>query len=154
MDRYAKIFSSWGINPTVSRVYFTIFLSTEPLGLKEISDETGYSVSTVSNVMEILERMTDIRRFKKPGSKKIYYECQHDFLLVQKKKFQQAYGQMHAVKGLFKESEEKLQGEDDPESVKVRGYMKQAYDDLQKVEELLAELRKSIEDAQRSDYEE
>jgi len=143
-DKYLQILGSLGMNPTIVQVYLTIFLSTKPIGLKEIAEKTGYSVSTVCHTLEILERMIDVRKFKEPGSKKMYYECQHDLLLVQQKKFRESHTQMHAVGGLFREAAEKLEGEDDPEAVKLRGYMTKASKDMEKFDAIVHELNKMM----------
>lgn len=139
-DEYQKIMGSWGISPAVTKAYATLFLAKKPIGLKEISERTGYSISTVCNVMEILERVVDVRRFKKPGSKKVFWECQHDLLLVQQKKFIEADRQIQSIMGLFKDAGQKLEGEKSRESETVRGYMVKASEDLERFHEILHEL--------------
>ena len=76
-----------GINPTIMKVYTTLFFSLEPLGLSEIAEKTGYSVSTVCNNVAIAEKLLDVRKIKKPGSKKVFFECQHDISIIERKRF-------------------------------------------------------------------
>lgn len=122
-DACMKVMENFGFNPTLMRIYFTIFFAPEELGLKEICEDTGYSVSMISSQMSILERLSDIRKFKKPGSKRIYYECQHDVKIVMKKKMTESMNIIANVTRVLKESDEKLARDKDPESERIRGYL-------------------------------
>lgn len=48
-------------------------LSSEPLSMDELAKKTGYSKSTVSTSMGILERRGMARRVIEPGDKRYYY---------------------------------------------------------------------------------
>jgi DNA-binding transcriptional regulator GbsR (MarR family) len=115
-ERVVKLFERHGFNPTVMRIYIIIFLSTKPLGLKEISQKTGYSISTVSNTMEIIEGTMDIRKFKNPGSKKTYFECTHDMVQIHKKKMEAARKEAESMTQILKEAEDLLKDENSPDS--------------------------------------
>ncbi|MFC2154837.1 hypothetical protein ACFLRC_05095 [Candidatus Altiarchaeota archaeon] len=67
-----------GKNPLLAEIYFTIFFSRKPLCIKEIAEATGYSIATISQTIDLVAQFTDVKRFKKPGSKKLYFECEHD----------------------------------------------------------------------------
>jgi DNA-binding transcriptional regulator GbsR (MarR family) len=123
VERVVELFEMQGYNPTVMRIYVLLFLSTKPMGLKEISERTGYSVSTVCNMMEIVERTMDVRKFKKPGSKRVYYECLHDLCLIHKKKMGEAMKEASAMVEILRESEEMLKDETDGEAVIKRGHI-------------------------------
>ncbi len=69
---------SMGKNPLHAEIYFTLFFSHEPLGIKEIAEKTGYSTATINQNMGLITTFIDVRQFKKPGSKKLYFECTHD----------------------------------------------------------------------------
>jgi len=85
-EEYEELASYFGFDPTIVRVYMAIFFAEEPIGLKEVSQKTGYSTSTICTMMPKIEDMFDVRKFKKPGSKKNYYECQNNFQSIIEKK--------------------------------------------------------------------
>jgi len=122
-EKVVKLFENQGFNPTMMRVYITLFLSTRPLGLTELSKATGYSVSTVCNIVEILERTMDVRKFKQPGSKKIYFECAHDLVLIHRKKMEASTKEAQSMIGILKEAEELLKDDKSPEAVMKREYI-------------------------------
>jgi len=118
-----KALSMFGIQETPMKVYMAIFFTDDAMGLSEISEKTGYSTSTVSNNLPLLEGLLDIRRFKKPGSKKIYWECQHDVGLIQKKKWREA---MKAVKTLMEaidKAKDKLAKDDSDRAKRIDGHL-------------------------------
>ncbi|MBD3389059.1 MAG: hypothetical protein GF416_08225 [Candidatus Altiarchaeales archaeon] len=107
------------------------------MGLQEIADDTGYSVSTVCKNVNILERMTDVRRFKKPGSKKIYYECQHDIKKALRKKIVEQRGMVQSLVDILKDSDERLRNDEDPDSERIRKDLEKLRKDYEKVIKLL-----------------
>jgi len=107
-----RIGSALGINPTMFDIYMELFLSTRPLGLKEISDATGYSISTVCNNMEAIENLLDVRKFRRPGSKKEYYECQNDLTMIYRKKIIRAREILPQIIQALREAEHEIGMED------------------------------------------
>jgi DNA-binding transcriptional regulator GbsR (MarR family) len=122
-ERVVELFELQGFNPTVMRIYILLFLSPKPLGLKEISQKTGYSVSTVCNMLEIIERTMDVRKFKKPGSKKVFFECLHDLCLIHKKKIDAARRESQTMVQILKDAEELLTDDTSPEAQAKRGHI-------------------------------
>lgn len=118
-DKLTEAFAGYGLNPTMTRAYMAIFFSDKPLGLKEISEKTGYSISTVCTTVDVLERLVDIRKFKKPGSKKIYYECEHDIPSTFAKKINNGKRMIQIMTEKLKEGEEKLKKENTPEAKRM-----------------------------------
>ncbi len=51
----------------------TLFLTDAPLSMDQLVEETGYSKSTVSTNMGILERMGIVKRLVIPGDKRYHY---------------------------------------------------------------------------------
>jgi DNA-binding transcriptional regulator GbsR (MarR family) len=107
-DKLSGIMGELGQNPTLTSIYIELFVSPKPIGLKEIASQTGYSVSTVCNALGLLERLMDVRSFKNPGSKKVFYECQHDMTLIFKKKIGENRRITPQIIGLLKEAEDLL----------------------------------------------
>jgi DNA-binding transcriptional regulator GbsR (MarR family) len=115
-EKVVQLFERQGFNPTLMRIYIILFLSTKPLGLKDVASKSGYSISTVCNTMEILEETMDIRKFKNPGSKKIFYECAHDMIQIHKKKMAAAKKEAESMTQILKEAEAMLKEAAGPEA--------------------------------------
>jgi len=92
-EEYAKMCDSFGINPIIGQIYGTILLSDRPLGLDDIAMRTGYSISTVCKGIEIVERIFDVKRFKRPGSKKVYFVCEYSPFKGMRKVFLDTLGE-------------------------------------------------------------
>ena len=118
-----EILSSFGMSPTVTQLYLELFFSGEPLGLKELSGRTGYSVSTVCTSMDLLESMLDVRKFTKPGSKKVYYICEHDTKPVFHKKWMMSHKALHSIIEKLGAAEARLRDDRSPEAKSMRAYV-------------------------------
>ncbi len=104
--------SALGLSPTMFGIYMELFLSVKPIGLREIADATGYSVSTVCNNMEAIENLLDVRKFRMPGSKKEYYECQNDLTTIYRKKITCAREVLPRIVEALRSAEEGMGSED------------------------------------------
>lgn len=62
-----------GFDDIASKIISMLFIEPEEMSLEEISIETGYSLSAVSTAMKNLSQYHIVRRFKKPGSKKVFF---------------------------------------------------------------------------------
>ena len=137
---WMKSMADFGLNPTLMKIYSTLFFATDALGLAELSEKTGYSTSTICQNMDLLKRLTDIREFKRPGSKKIYYECQHNIKLIQKKKLETLAKQVENLVKVLKESEEKLATVDTDEANVKLGYIKELRTEYEKIISLMQKI--------------
>jgi DNA-binding transcriptional regulator GbsR (MarR family) len=145
IEKVVKLFEMQGFNPTVMRIYISIFLSTKPIGMQEISKKTGYSISTVCNTLEIIERTMDIRKFKKPGSKKIYYECIHDLVLAHRKKMESARQEAKAMIQILTEAEDLLKEDKSPEAIIKRANINRLRHSYEKFHEMCHKFEDMIE---------
>ena len=120
-EELVGMFGDMGMNPTVIKIYLSVFFAEGPVGLSEISKDTGYSLSTISNTMEIIERMFDVRSFKKPKSKKIYYECHYDiYEIIRKRLLMVQNGFFENSIRMLAESQRELDGDQSPEAAEYR----------------------------------
>ncbi len=114
---YINLCESFGINSTVGRIYTTLLLADRPFGLDDISKETGYSISTISKSMDISERIFDIHRFRNPGSKKVYFECEHSAMTSVRKAFLEVLVRnMEDIERIARKCEIKLDRDDSKEA--------------------------------------
>ena len=137
-EQYTKFFEDFGMSPTLIKIYMSLFFSKEPLGLSEISQDTGYSNSTICQTVDMLVRYTDIRKFKKPGSKKIYYECTHDIKKAVRKKMGGQREMIQTLIRVLKESEEKLDDSKDDDADRMKGHIIKLRKDYEKMDKVFA----------------
>jgi len=65
--------NSKGYGDAVGVLRGTLFLSSEPMSMDQLVEETGYSKSTVSFNMSLLENLGLARRVVTPGDKRYHY---------------------------------------------------------------------------------
>lgn len=73
IDACVKSANSKGCGDAVGVLRGTLFLADEPMSMDELVEETGYSKSTVSSNMSLLENLGLARRLVKPGDKRYHY---------------------------------------------------------------------------------
>ncbi len=67
-----------GLDELSSKLIGTLFIEPEEITLDELANRTGYSLSAVCTSMKSLERTGLAKRFKKPGSRKIYFSMEKE----------------------------------------------------------------------------
>lgn len=73
IDACVKGANNRGCCDAVGVLHGTLFLTDSPMSMDQLVEETGYSKSTVSTNMGILERMGLVKRVVIPGDKKYHY---------------------------------------------------------------------------------
>ncbi|MDI6733184.1 MAG: HTH domain-containing protein [Planctomycetota bacterium] len=71
---------SIGINSVVAQIYALLYVSPSVLSLDEISEKLHLSKSTVSQNIRILEGWDAVKNTFVKGSRKDYYEVNHDIM--------------------------------------------------------------------------
>lgn len=61
-----------------------LYISLEPIALEDLAIKSGYSLSTVSTAMKFLINIPGVKKTRKPGDKKIYFQVEHDTALFMK----------------------------------------------------------------------
>lgn len=56
-----------------SKILGYIIISPKPISMEKIGQKTGYSIASIYNKVNVMEKFGIIKRTKKPGSKKIYF---------------------------------------------------------------------------------
>ncbi len=67
-----RIARQWGLGGPSGRVWATLLFSDKPLSQREISEQTGYSLSLVSPSLKILEGLNMVRKIRGDGREKLY----------------------------------------------------------------------------------
>ncbi len=73
VDACVKAANAKGLSDASGVLRGTIFLALEPMSMDELVEETGYSKSTVSANMNLLENLGMVKRIIIPGDKRYYY---------------------------------------------------------------------------------
>ncbi len=84
---FADIASSIGYSEIHGRIIAALLVSNKKLSLQELAIETGYSISTISLSLDLLEFLGMIKKIKKAGDRKLYVELQGDLLEGLKRAF-------------------------------------------------------------------
>ncbi|MEE8358835.1 MAG: hypothetical protein V3R82_05425 [Candidatus Hydrothermarchaeales archaeon] len=78
IDELAKVSERWGLSGVFGRIHGVLIFSNKPMGLDEISKSSGYSVSSISQSIRLLENIGNVKRTKMPNSRKILFEAEQD----------------------------------------------------------------------------
>lgn len=78
VDACVRVANGRGYSDAVGVLRGTLFLADEPLSLDRLVEETGYSKSTVSSNMSLLEALGLARRVVTPGDKRYHYAAVTD----------------------------------------------------------------------------
>jgi len=69
-----------GLDELSSKIIGNLYSEPEDLSLEELSKRTKYSLSAICTSTKFLERMSVLKRIKKPKSKKVYYYIEKDMM--------------------------------------------------------------------------
>jgi len=147
VNAYKKISGEFCAHAVFAELYFKVFFSAEPIGINELAEDTGYSISTVSNTMKALEKLMDVERFKKPGSKKIYFRCKHDLMEISERIISMRCGFIAIAIKTMQDAEEKLNKSVDPGAKETLEKVKNMRVDCEKIETMLKDLLLMHKDA-------
>ena len=84
---FATIASTIGYSEIHGRIIAALMVSDGKLSLQELAEKTGYSISTLSLSLDLLELLGMIKKIKNVGDRKLYIELQGDLLEGLKKAF-------------------------------------------------------------------
>ncbi|MBN2203036.1 MAG: GbsR/MarR family transcriptional regulator [Candidatus Aenigmarchaeota archaeon] len=84
---FAEIATAIGYSEIHGRVIGALLVSNKKLSLNELAKKTGYSLSTVSLSLDLLEFLGMIKKTKKAGDRKLYVELHGNLLEGLKKAF-------------------------------------------------------------------
>ncbi|SFM85214.1 GbsR/MarR family transcriptional regulator [Methanolobus profundi] len=115
-----------GFDEISSKILAFLFFETEEMSLEEISVETGYSLSAISTAMKKLSQYHILKRFTRPGSKKVFFILEKDLISLSTQMLRMRYESIFPLTkkilpGIIREYEQKGPGsiEDDLEVIKA-----------------------------------
>lgn len=80
LSAFADVAHSLGYSSVHGKIIGVLLIKKAPLSLDSLASETGYSSGMVSLSMDLLEVLGVIRKFKRPGDRKVYIELRGNLL--------------------------------------------------------------------------
>lgn len=80
INAMARASEIWGFSGALGVFLGTLYFSDKPMSLDDLSRESGYSKSTVSLNMNVLEHWGAAKKYRKPKDRKTYYIVERDLL--------------------------------------------------------------------------
>lgn len=77
---FAEVAGTLGYSPVHGKIIGALLVRGPELSLKDLAEETGYSVSMISLSLDLLELLGVIKKVKKPGDRNLYVSLQGDLL--------------------------------------------------------------------------
>ena len=77
-DTVGALMEFWGFKRTMGRVWTTLYLLGEPLSAAELCDGLAISTGAASMTLTELEHWGVVRRSRKPGDRREYFEAETD----------------------------------------------------------------------------
>ncbi len=84
---FASIASTIGYSEIHGRIIAALMVSGKKLSLQDLAKKTGYSISTLSLSLDLLEFFGMIKKLKNAGDRKLYIELHGDLLEGLKRAF-------------------------------------------------------------------
>jgi len=84
---FANLASTIGYSEIHGRIIAALMVSGKKLSLQDLAKKTGYSISTLSLSLDLLEFFEMIKKIKNVGDRKLYIELHGDLLEGLKKAF-------------------------------------------------------------------
>ncbi len=121
IDACVKAANNKGCCDAVGVLRGTLFLETEPMSLDQLVEETGYSKSTVSSNMNLLETIGLARRVVIPGDKRYHYVLVTDPDSLRKSLLTHIKSEIQLILGALDQTEKDLkESGQEPERIKKR----------------------------------
>jgi len=84
---FAALATTIGYSEIHGRIIAALMVSGKKLSLQDLSEKTGYSISTLSLNLDLLEFFGMIKKIKNAGDRKLYLQLNGDLLEGLKKAF-------------------------------------------------------------------
>ena len=84
---FGNVASSLGFSEVHGMIIGAVLVANRPLSLQDIAKRTGYSLSSISVSIDLLELVGVVRKIKNLGDRKIYVKLEGDLIESLKKAF-------------------------------------------------------------------
>lgn len=131
VEVYKEISKGEGIDESVSAIFARIYIEPEDISMEDLAKETGYSLASISNKVNMLELLLPIKKIRKPGTKKIFLSVEKNMMNILKEVFiRKEEHCVHVTKEklppIIEECKKKAKSENDKKKLKIiEDYYKQ-----------------------------
>lgn len=77
---FANVAALMGYSEVHGRIIAALSGAGEPMALADLAKETGYSLSSISTSLDLLEVLGMVRKVKLPGDRRVYVQLEGDLL--------------------------------------------------------------------------
>jgi DNA-binding transcriptional regulator GbsR (MarR family) len=77
---FANVAALMGYSEVHGRIIAALTAGGEPMALARLAKETGYSLSSISTSLDLLEVLGMVRKVKVPGDRRVYVQLEGDLL--------------------------------------------------------------------------
>lgn len=138
---FSNTASSIGYDEVHGRIIAALILKGGEMSLQKLSDETGYSSSSISLSLDLLEVFGIIDKVKKQGDRKLYVKMKGDILEGLKQAILvQLQNTISGTIGNLENHKEKLEGMDSDGSDDVLKGLKTLNDEMERLEKYVNQL--------------
>jgi DNA-binding transcriptional regulator GbsR (MarR family) len=142
---FASIASTIGYSEIHGRIIAALMVSNKRLSLQELAKKAGYSISTMSLSLDLLEFFGMIKKVKDAGDRKLYVELHGDLLEGLKRAFTvKVQKSITDSLNRFNEYRESLKNSKDDDKKKVMNALNILEDEIRKLDgyiNLLAKMK-------------
>ncbi len=128
-------------------IFTTLYLEPEPIAMDDLVKKTGYSLASISNKTKMLGPIMNIKRTRKPGSKKIYLYMDKNILSIWRdmliKKEEHVVNKVkEKLPAILKEYKGKVKTAEDKKKLEI---MESYHDQVLKLGEIINKIIKEFE---------
>ncbi|KKH99975.1 hypothetical protein EO95_08470 [Methanosarcina sp. 1.H.T.1A.1] len=151
INYYQRVGKAYGMDSLTATIVARLFIEPGEVSMKELAEETGYSLASVSNKIRQLEPSGFIVRGTKPGTRKVYVRANKDILRVAIGQLIRAQaGEIQPATIEIPRMIEHYQNEDLSEAQKEKiEILKRYHRDMLKLDNILEEVIEKLENLNR-----
>ena len=128
-------------------IFSTLYIEPEPLAMEDLAKKTGYSLASISNKTKMLGPIMNIKRTRKPGSKKIYLYMEKNILNIWKdmllKKEEHVINKVkEKLPAILKEYKSKVKTTEDKKKLEI---MENYYEQVLTFEKIINKIMKEFD---------
>lgn len=150
IDFYKPIGKAYGMDDLTASIFARLFIEPGEISMSELAAETGYSLSSISNKVKLLEPTGFVTRQTKPGTRKVYLYTRKNILDIlmwqlNRVRLNEIERAKTKIPPLVTHHDEKSLTDVQKEKIAI---LKQYHDDLMKFDDVLNEILEKLENDQ------
>lgn len=147
IEIYKEIGRGQGIDESFLAIFARLYIEPEEIAMEDLAKETGYSLASVCNKIKMFGDILPLKKFRKPGSKKVYLYMEKDMMGMVKQAL--ILKQEHCIRiikerlpKILREYKTKVKSERDKQKLKI---LENYYSQMLKFEIILEKTAKELD---------